>query len=242
MKTIYSHFDARYCAHMLNFEFNPSNQYLDSFVSQHSILVRGINPKLGVEKANSLIRQVFGDRFGERKVISVHTVRRSDKILSLYRKRRIYKQRLEQYQMQNHYQENREVISVSKKHWCSKRVMDAEDYFQKKYDEVQAEWEKVKKSSQHENVGMAFVSFKDKLCVTETIDELDVVKSTLVDKAHYIELQIQNWEVEMAYHSSDIIWSELNKGFQRSIFTKIVLNLIPLIISIFVVASLFYLD
>lgn len=47
-------------------------------------------------------------------------------------------------------------------------------------------------------MGVAFVSFKDKDCVSETIDELDLVRTKLVGKEHYDDLDIKNWEVEMA--------------------------------------------
>ena len=49
---------------MSYFEFTPSQQFLDHLISQHSILIRGINPKIGVENANALIKKVFEERFG----------------------------------------------------------------------------------------------------------------------------------------------------------------------------------
>lgn len=68
-----------------------------------------------------------------------------------------------------------------------------------------------------QNVGIAFVSFKNKECVSETMDEIDIVKSKLEGKTHYDALDIKNWEVEVAYPPSDIIWTEINKSTTRNI-------------------------
>lgn len=100
----------------------------------------------------------------------------------------------------------------------------------------------MKKSASFSNVGVAFVSFKDKDCVAETIDELDLVKTKLVGKEHYDDLDIKNWEVEVAQPVNDIIWNEINNGRSRSLPTRITLNLIPLSLSTFVIFSLIYLD
>jgi hypothetical protein len=54
------------------------------------------------------------------------------------------------------------------------------------------------------------VSFKDKTSVNDTIEEIDLVKTKLVGKEHYDALDIKNWEVELAYPTNDIIWTELN--------------------------------
>lgn len=89
---------------------------------------------------------------------------------------------------------------------------------------------------------MAFVSFKDKNCVTETIDEIDIVKTKLVGKEHYDALEIKNWEVDNAVPTNDIIWPEINKGQDRSIIIKGFLILLPFITSVFVITGITYLD
>jgi hypothetical protein len=86
------------------------------------------------------------------------------------------------------------------------------------------------------------VSFKDKDCVTETIDEIDIVKSKLVGKDHYEMLHVQNWDVEQASPVSDIIWTEMNKGKARSLPVRLLLSLLPLILSAIVVFFLVVLD
>ncbi len=88
------------------------------------------------------------------------------------------------------------MINVGSRLKCNRRTVDAEEYFKKKLDEVELMWEELKKSVNYSNVGVSFVTFKDKDCVFETIDELELVKTKLVGKAHYDELDIKNWEVE----------------------------------------------
>jgi len=49
---------------MSSFEFPPTHQYLDDFISQHTIMIRGVNPEIGVEEANCMIKKLFEERFG----------------------------------------------------------------------------------------------------------------------------------------------------------------------------------
>ena len=89
---------------------------------------------------------------------------------------------------------------------------------------------------------MAFVSFKEKDCVNDTIEEMDLVKTKLVGKEHYDLLEIKNWEVEVAYPNNDIIWSELNKSRGRMLPVKILLVLLPFMVSIATSLVLIYFD
>jgi hypothetical protein len=50
-------------------------------------MIRGINPNIGIEKANILIKKVFEGRFGVNKVVSVNTVRKTNNVQQLYRKK-----------------------------------------------------------------------------------------------------------------------------------------------------------
>ena len=56
------------------------------------------------------------------------------------------------------------------------------------------------------------MSFRDKNCVTETLEEINIVKSKLSSEKEFDQIHIMNWEVEDSIPTSDIIWSELNKG------------------------------
>lgn len=134
------------------------------------------------------------------------------------------------------------MIYVGNRLKCQKRLVNAETYFQGKLEKCEKEWEQLKESSLHENIGVAFVAFKEKDSVLETIDEFEIVKTKLAGKAHYDALQIGNWEIEKAINTQDIIWSELNKGFNKSFPIKIVLAILPLLISIIVISALTYVD
>jgi len=43
-------------------------------------MIKGLNKNIGVEKSNQLIKRVFEERFGPKKVIAVHTLRKIDNI------------------------------------------------------------------------------------------------------------------------------------------------------------------
>jgi hypothetical protein len=91
-------------------------------------------------------------------------------------------------------------------------------------------------------VGVAFVSFKEKECVNDTIEEMDLVKTKLVGKDQYDTLDIKNWEVEVAYPNNDIIWSELNRMKGRMLIVKILLVLLPFLVSVVVSMMMVYFD
>lgn len=66
---------------------------------------------------------------------------------------------------------------------------------------------------------MAFVVFRQRDCVTTTINELDLVKESLGDNAAYKALNIGKWEVAEAIPNSDIIWYNVSKILLRYRFT-----------------------
>jgi hypothetical protein len=76
---------------MSTFEFQPAQQFLDYFVTSHSIMIRGVNKDIGTEESNLLIRKIFEERFGPKKVVSVKTIRKTDNVQKLYRKLQVYK-------------------------------------------------------------------------------------------------------------------------------------------------------
>lgn len=65
----------------------PQIQLIDNFAAMHSIMIRGINKKLGVTQANDMIRKVFEERFGTNKVVQVQTIRNTDNVQNLFRRR-----------------------------------------------------------------------------------------------------------------------------------------------------------
>ena len=56
---------------MAQFEFPPDVSFLDQFVSQHTVTIRGVNPELPIDQANELIRGIFEERFSAKQVVSV---------------------------------------------------------------------------------------------------------------------------------------------------------------------------
>ena len=57
-------------------------------------------------------------------------------------------------------------------------------------------------------MGFAFISFKEKDHVQETLEEIELVRQNLMSKKT-IALGIADWKVQQAYPPSDIIWSEI---------------------------------
>lgn len=58
-------------------------------------------------------------------------------------------------------------------------------------------------------MGFAFISFKDRGCVTETLEEIDLVKQNLAGDKKSVKLGIADWQVERAYPPADIIWEDI---------------------------------
>jgi hypothetical protein len=69
---------------------------------------------------------------------------------------------------------------------------------------------KLKARQLRENAGLAFISFRDKSCVTESMDELAIIKARFEESDVPDKLGIESWDFEEAMPRSDIIWSELN--------------------------------
>ena len=62
----------------------------------------------------------------------------------------------------------------------------------------------------NKNAGIAFVSFRDKDCVIQTIDEIDIAKLKLAEEEAAVRLKLHEWTVEEGIPPSDIIWADLN--------------------------------
>ena len=94
----------------------------------------------------------------------------------------------------------------------------------------------------NQNIGVAFASFKDKDCVSETMEEIDIVKTKLVGREHFDILDIKNWEVEPAIPTNDIIWQELNKGSNQSIILRLIFWILPIICSCILITPIIYFE
>ena len=108
---------------------------------------------------------------------------------------------------------------------------------------MEADWEFLKVRQYRENAGIAFVSFRDKNCVIDAIDEIEIYKVKLQEKDYYEKLKFANWEVDEAMPVSDIIWSELNKSSSSNVIAKFLLTfLLPLGFSACAVFGIVYVD
>lgn len=58
-------------------------------------MIRGINKHIGVDESNQLIKRVFVERFGDKRVVNVTTIRKTDNIQHLFRKKEAYKQKVD---------------------------------------------------------------------------------------------------------------------------------------------------
>ena len=58
-------------------------------------------------------------------------------------------------------------------------------------------------------MGFAFVSFKERRCVMETLEEIELVKQDLISRGKLDKLGIENWEAINAYAPSDLIWEDI---------------------------------
>ena len=95
----------------------------------HSIMIRGINKKIGVSLANDMIRKVFEERFGTNKVVQVQTIRNTDNVQNLFRRRQIYQKRYKHYKDQNNLQAFKDMIIVGSRLKCNRQIVDAEEYY-----------------------------------------------------------------------------------------------------------------
>ena len=60
-------------------------------------MIRGLNKNVGTEESNFLINKIFVERFSQKKVLAVKTIRKTENVQRLYRKLQIYKQRYDQF-------------------------------------------------------------------------------------------------------------------------------------------------
>ncbi len=72
------------------------------------------------------------------------TIKRTDNIQTLFKKKQIYNKRVEFYKMRNKYETQREIITTGSKLKCNLKTFDAQDYYEKKLEEVRLKWEEMK--------------------------------------------------------------------------------------------------
>lgn len=152
------------------------------------------------------------------------------------------KSKVNKYKFQNQVNNNRSYLKIREGVLTKPKKVDGEEYYKLRLAEIEEKWDELSKSAESENAGVAFVSFKTRDAVIDTIEEIDIVKTKLVGKEHYDALEIKNWEVDMAPPPSDIIWTELNKGGSKSTILKIFIKGFPIVCSIVVIWVITFFD
>lgn len=104
----------------------------------------------------------------------------------------------------------REIVKLGSRLTFSYREVDAENYLGDVIKECDERIKRIQHDSKKKNLGFAFVSFKNKDCVFETIDEIELVRQNLMTDQKVLRLGIKDWQVNEAYPPTDIIWSEIH--------------------------------
>lgn len=76
-----------------------------------------------------------------------------------------------------------ETVEISK--CCTSKHVDALQYYQRKLDIAENEWESAKQSYKKENEGVVIIVFKNTDCVKECIEEFEVAKEKLLSQAKF---------------------------------------------------------
>lgn len=226
---------------MMNYEFQE-NLYKDFFIASHSIVVRGINKEISVEAANQAVRKVFEKWYSKKVVLSVHTQRITGNVSKLYNKIRRVKQKIDKIKLSNHYNQYREILTIGKWFHLRYERVDAEDYYTNLLHDLTDEFTSLKQSACHSNKGIAFVTFKDKDKVGESIEEIESWKLKFRDHPDLELANIEDWDVDQAPHPSDIIWKNLNKNYDIFFLFKLLLAILPVAFSVLAVGAAVYFD
>lgn len=135
-----------------------------------------------------------------------------------------------------------EKIRVGSRLRFNSMVVDAENHYATLMGKYKSMLDELRDSAETENIGVAFASFKNKDCVLDTIEQLDIIKNRLIGKPYYDRIGVDDWDAEPAYPCNDVIWSNLNKSYEISIFYKFLLKVLPAILSTVTIGILAFTD
>ena len=92
-------------------------------------------------------------------------------------------------------------------------------------------------------MGFVIVSFKERRCVLETLEEIDLVKQDLISRGKLEKLGIENWEAMNAYAPSDIIWEDIHHiSVQNSILANLSVPFASSLMSVTSFVALLYIE
>jgi len=182
---------------------------MDQFIQLHTVMIKGIAQDISPESAERGIGRIFSRRFGCKNVLKIQVFRPIENIRKLIKDRKIHKKKLNKAKRHNHHHSSRQSIVIGAALSCRKQSVDAEGHFQERIKAIDQEIGELQARSKKANLGIAFISFKERDCATETLDEMELVKQNLTEDKKASELGVANWKVERACPPSDIIWSEI---------------------------------
>ena len=153
---------------MGEFEFYSSDTFIGRFVANHSIIITGVNQKMGSEYAARKVKKVFDSRFkGEdTKVVSCNTFRKSANVQKYWRKVKVYRAKLAEYEQESFASASSEpqLIWVGSRAKCNYRQVDARKFYQEKLEDALQDWNEAKTKYESENQGVVILVFKTQSC------------------------------------------------------------------------------
>jgi len=195
-------FLASFCYEMSQTEFTSTEQFIDKFVAKHAVFIRGVNTQIGTKTVQSKVKKVFEQRFGKGEVVATHAYRNSGKAHKIFKQIKATKLKLDEL-----YTCYKETGDRGKRKQGSN--VDAIQYYEAKLEAALAKWKECANSHHHKNQGIVVVVLKDPENVQVTIDELERVKTRLIDKSHLKQLHLQDWQVSEGHVANDIIWTNI---------------------------------
>lgn len=188
----------------------------------HTLMIKGINPNISPEKAQNGIGKVFALRFGARNILKIQVFRPIQKLHQYVEKRKKALRKLKKVKKANHNNPagRRELLQVGSKLTFNQRAVDAEAHLTQTVQECDDKIKQIQQECKKQNLGFAFISFKNKDCVLETIDEIELVRQNLMSDQKVLKLGIKDWQVQEAYPPTDIIWSEIHHLAKNNSFCK----------------------
>lgn len=71
---------------------------------------------------------------------------------------------------------------------CNQRQVDAVEHYTRRLEEIDIKIREIQEQAKKMNLGIAFISFKDKECVYETLDEIELVRQRMLDDQANVRL------------------------------------------------------
>ena len=82
-------------------------------------------------------------------------------------------------------QSGSEQIRIGSRFRFNSMVVDAENHYTTLMTKYKNQLDELRRLYETENIGVAFASFKNKDCVLDTIEQLDIIKNRLIGKPYY---------------------------------------------------------